>query len=396
MRILICHNYYRSSAPSGEDAVAENEINLLREHGHEVLTYSKYNDDLDDSSLLKKITIAKDTIWSTDTYNELSVFLKQNKPDIVHFHSIFPQISPSAYKACYDAGVPVIHTLHNFRSICPGALLQRDEKVCELCLHGSILNSLRYKCYRNSLLATGTLTATIVYNRFVGSYINYVSQYIALTNFAASRLIMGKIPEHLISIKPNFLPVSTNAGLGKGNYAVYVGRLSIEKGVKTLFSAWKDIDMKLKVIGDGPLMNELKSLPANELKNIEFCGYLDRDTILDIVSNAVFQLVPSEWYEGFPMVLLEAFSCGTPVIGSDIGSISEIVEDGKTGFKFIPGNIESLKNTIQKALSNETKLIEMRSTTRDVFDKKYSKKISYDILMKIYNKALSSKVNNDK
>ena len=391
MKILICHNYYRSSAPSGEDAVAENEINLLREHGHEVITYSKHNDDLDDSSLLKKLSIAKNTIWSSSTYDELTSYLSKHKPDIVHFHSIFPQISPSAYKACYDVNIPVIHTLHNFRSICPGALLQREEKICELCLHGSIFNSLKYKCYRNSYLATGTLTATIIFNRFISSYTKYVSQYITLTEFATTRMVMGKIPRDLISIKPNFLPVSPEPGTGKGNYAVYVGRLSIEKGVKTLFSAWKDIDMKLKVIGDGPLMDELKKLPADDLKNIEFCGYLDRTTILDIISNAAFQLVPSEWYEGFPMVLLEAFSCGTPVIGSDIGSIGEIVENDITGMKFTPGNINSLKTTVHRMLSDKNKLNEMRISTRNVFESKYSKEISYNILMDIYNRAISAR-----
>lgn len=391
MKILICHNYYRSSAPSGEDAVAENEINLLREHGHEVITYTKHNDDLDDSTFAKKLSIAKNTIWSSKTHNELSEFLAQHKPDIAHFHSIFPQISPSAYKACYDSNVPVVHTLHNFRSICPGALLQRDEKVCELCLHGSILNSLKYKCYRNSYLATGALTATIIFNRFISSYTKYVSQYIALTDFATSRMVLGQIPRDLISIKPNFLPLSPEPGTGDGNYAVYVGRLSIEKGVKTLFSAWKDIDMKLKVIGDGPLMEELKNLPSEDLKNIEFCGYLDRATILEIISNATFQLVPSEWYEGFPMVLLEAFSCGTPVIGSDIGSIGEIVENDITGMKFIPGNIESLKSTIRKMLSDKNKLNEMRISARKVFDSKYSKEISYNILINIYKNAIKAR-----
>ncbi|MDH5571486.1 MAG: glycosyltransferase family 4 protein [Gammaproteobacteria bacterium] len=391
MKILICHNYYRSSAPSGEDAVAENEINLLKEHGHEVFTYSKYNDDLDDTSLLKKIVIAKKTIWSNSSYNELKDLLTRIQPDIVHFHSIFPQISPSGYKACYDANIPVIHTLHNFRSICPGALLQRNEQVCELCLHGSILNSLRYKCYRNSTLATGTLTATIMYNRMIGSYKKYVSQYIALTDFSASRMIMGKIPENLISIKPNFLPLSPEPGTGSGGYAVYVGRLSVEKGVKTLFSAWKDINMKLKVIGDGPLMQELKSLPPDDIKNIEFCGYLDRQAILEIIKDAVFQLVPSEWYEGFPMVLLEALSCGTPVIGSDIGSIGEIIIDGETGKKFIPGNINSLRSTIEALISDQNKLSEMRITSRQTYEKKYSKEISYDILMDIYHKAMKNR-----
>lgn len=391
MKILICHNYYRSSAPSGEDAVAENEIELLKQKGHDVITYAKYNDDLDDSSLSKKLAIAKNTVWSHSTYNELSSVIKQNSPDIVHFHSIFPQISPSAYKACYDAGVPAIHTLHNYRQICPGALLQRDEKVCELCLHGSIFNSLRYKCYRNSLLATGALTSMIVFNRLIGTYNKYVSQYIALTEFAASRMTLGGVREDLLTIKPNFLPASPVPGDGKGNYAVYVGRLSQEKGIRTLIKAWTGINMKLKIIGDGPLKNELTALPENDLKNIEFLGYLDRDIILEIVSGATFQIVPSEWYEGFPMVLLEAFACGTPVIGSDIGSISEIVVDGETGLKFEPGNSDELKSAIQSLLSNQEHLQQLRISTRNAFDQKYSKDISYNILMNIYNNALKQK-----
>jgi len=392
VKILICHNYYRSSAPSGEDAVAENEIALLKENGHAVITYSKYNDDLDDSSFFNKLSIAKNTIWSSSTYKALVGIIRSEKPDIVHFHSIFPQISPSAYKACYDEGVPAIHTLHNYRQICPGALLQRDEKVCELCLRGSILNSLRYKCYRNSLLATGTLTGMIIYNRLIGTYNKYVSQYIALTEFSASRMVLGGVKEDLLTIKPNFLPLSPEPGKGEGNYAVYVGRLSQEKGVRTLIEAWKNINMKLKVIGDGPLMDELKSLPEKTLQNIEFCGYLDRKTIINIVKDATFQLVPSEWYEGFPMVLLEAFSCGTPVVGSDIGSISEIVVNGETGVKFEPGNATSLKNTINELLSNPQKLTNMRTTSRQAFDEKYSKETSYNILMGIYNKALESRL----
>ena len=391
MKILIVHCYYRSSAPSGEDAVAENEIDLLKQRGHDVITYKKYNDDLDDSSLFKKLSIAINTIWSRSTYKELTAILNSERPDIVHFHSIFPQISPSAYKACYDADIPAIHTLHNYRQICPGALLQREEKVCELCLHGSIFNSLRYKCYRNSLLATGTLAATIVFNRFIGTYNKYVSKYIALTQFSASRMSLGGVEENLLVVKPNFLPSSPKPGNGTGSYAVYVGRLSQEKGVRTLIKAWAGIDMKLKIIGDGPLRNELTKLSEKELQNIEFCGYLDRKTILEIVSDAAFQLVPSEWYEGFPMVLLEAFSCGTPVIGSDIGSIGEIVVNGETGLKFEPGNPEALKDAVLSLLSDSENLKQLRKSTRKAFDQKYSKNISYDILMDIYNKALDTK-----
>ena len=391
MKILLCHNYYRSSAPSGEDAVADNEIAMLKEYGHDVITYSKYNDDLDDRTFYRKLKIARDTIWSSSSYKELKVLLGADCPDIVHIHSHFPQISPSAYKACYDMGIPVIHTLHNFRSICPGALLLRDGNPCELCLHGSLLNSLKYRCYRDSIMATGTLTATIAFNRMLGSYTRYVSKYIALTKFAASRFIMGGIPENLISIKPNFLPGTPKPGNGSGGYAVYIGRLSVEKGVRTLCSAWKTVDYPLKIIGDGPLMDELSGLPPENLKNIEFCGYLGRAEILNIVRDASFQLVPSECYEGFPMVLLEAFACGTPVIGTDIGSIGEIIIEDETGLKFESGNADSLAKTVHEMLKDPARLKAMRHKCKQTFDSQYSKQISYNTLMQIYNQALEKK-----
>ena len=391
MKILIGHNYYRSSAPSGEDAVADNEIKLLKDKGHEVITFTKFNDDLDDSSFLNKLSIATNTIWSNSTYREMRDLIETEKPDIVHFHSIFPQISPSAYKACYDQGIPVIHTLHNYRQICPGALLQRNEKPCELCLHGSILNSLRYRCYRNSLLATSALTGMIVFNRLLGTYNKYVTQYIALTEFAASRMILGGVTEDLLTIKPNFLSTEPEPGKGVGNYAVFVGRLSQEKGLRTLINAWVDIDMKLKVIGDGPLKEELITLSEKNSKNIEFCGYIDQTKILDIVRDAALQIVPSECYEGFPMVLLEALACGTPVIGSDIGSIGEILVDGVTGLKFEAGNSNALKIAVQSLMSDKGLLQSLRTSARHTFDQKYKQDISYNILMNIYNDALKQK-----
>ncbi len=390
MKILICHNYYRTSSPSGEDAVADNEIALLKEQGHEVVLYSKHNDDLNDSTLASKLNIAKNTIWSKNTYNELKALIGKTKPDIVHFHSIFPQISPSAYKACHDAGAPAVHTLHNFRQICPGALLYRDGKPCELCLHGSLLNSLRYRCYRGSVLATGTLTSTILYNRARSTYTRYVSRYIALTQFAASRFVLGGIPENLITVKPNFLQrePEPNHEANRENYAVYVGRLSTEKGITTLLQAWQTISTPLKIIGDGPLFNELRNMYCTR-NNIEFLGFLDKERTIDLIRKALFQVIPSECYEGFPMVVLEAFSCKTPVIASNLGSLGELIDDHRNGLKFEAGNAQSIASAAQELLTNPSLRANLGIAARQTYDNNFSKTASYRQLIKIYDEVIN-------
>ena len=322
----MAHNYYRSSAPSGEDQVFQNELTLLRKHGIDVIPFERFNDNIEHFSLFKRMRLASDTAWSPSTYRDLSQVIRERHPDIAHFHNTFPQISPSAYAACRDSGVPVVQTLHNFRFICPGGLLLRDGRPCEDCVGTNLLPALRHRCYRGSLPATGALVWMLMRNRWHGTYQTLVNRYIALTKFAASRLIAGGLPKDRISIKPNFAPGVSAPGPGDGRYAVYVGRLSAEKGLRTLISAWKLIpEIPLKILGDGPLREELVDLSLKNNLPIKFLGFCDRPTIIDTVGHAAFQVVPSEWYEGFPMVILEAYACGTPVVCSRIGSLDEIV-----------------------------------------------------------------------
>jgi glycosyltransferase involved in cell wall biosynthesis len=395
MKILVCHNYYRSSAPSGEDAVANNEVKLLKEHGHEVITYNKFNDDLDDSSLINKLIIAKNTIWSNSTYKELTDFLAVHKPDITHFHNTFPQISPSAYSACKNHGVPVIQTIHNYRFICPGALLQRKNVPCEDCVGNNFFPALRHRCYRNSLSATGTLVAMISFNRLVGSYHNNIDRYIALTEFAASRLIAGGLPKEKIVTKPNYLPEPPIVGSGGTYYAVYVGRLSEEKGLRTLLDAFDRVrSLQLKVLGDGPLRAELEATAKSKNLNIEFMGFQDKDVILSTIRNALVQIVPSEWYEGFPMVILEAFACGTPVIASRIGSLTEVIKSGITGYHFTAGNSKELASCINNiatiANSQPNQYHQIRTNSRLQFENHFTAERNIKLLTNIYEEAIRS------
>lgn len=389
MRILLAHNYYRSSAPSGEDQVFKNELTLLRKHGIDVIPFERFNDDIDDSSVFNRLSLACDTAWSPATYRNLSQVVRERRPDIAHFHNTFPQISPSAYAACRDNGVPVVQTLHNFRFICPSGLLLRDGRPCEDCVGTNLLPAMRYRCYRGSLPATGALVWMLLRNRWHGTYTTLVTRYIALTEFAAGRLIAGGLPRDRMSVKPNFVIDISAPGQGEGGYAVYVGRLSAEKGVRTLVSAWKRLpQVPLKILGDGPLRAELEQSAEIEKLPIEFLGFCDRATITDVVGRAAFQIVPSECYEGFPMVIVEAYACGTPVVASRIGSLDEIVEEDVTGVKFEPGNPRDLSDKVNALWADRARQTMLRWTARKSFEKNYSSVKNYEALMAIYEAAI--------
>ncbi len=389
VKILLSHNFYRSSAPSGENTVFANERAILSRHGHEVVSFERFNDEIDDTTLVSRLKVATACSWSPTVYRDLSIILKNVRPDIAHFHNTFPLISPSAYAACRDNGVPVVQTLHNFRLICPGGLLQRGGHPCEDCVGTSLLPALKHRCYRDSILATGAVVWMLQRNRRKGSYNKLVSRYVALTHFAANRLVQGGLPKERIVIKPNCMIDAPSPGSGDGGYVVYVGRLSEEKGVRTLIAAWRGLKtIPLKILGEGPLREELEEVVERENLPVEFMGYCARDIATGVVSNAAFQIVPSEWYEGFPMVIVEAYACGTPIIASRIGSLDEIVEDGRTGMKFRPGNVEDLIGKVMAVWKDPALRVSMRRIARQRFDERFSDAKNYESLMAIYQDVM--------
>ncbi len=392
MRVLLGHNFYRSSAPSGEDGVYRNERALLENSDVEIVSYEKFNDDLDDSTLTNKLKIALDSAWSDKSYRELSALIKKTRPDVAHFHSLFPQISPSAYAACFDSGVPVIHTLHNYRPICPGAMLIRNGKPCEDCVGTNLLSSLRHRCYRNSILATGANAWQITRNRWTKTY-QKVSRYIALTEFAASRYVKAGFDPEKIVVKPNFLPGGSLPGERHvADYAVFVGRLSEEKGVRTLLKAWQSVpSLKLKILGEGLLREELEREATANALDVEFLGFVPNEDALEIIRNAKVQVIPSEWYEGFPMVVLEAYALGVPVVASRIGSLEEVIEQGVTGLRFTPGDAADLAATVNRLVADDGQLREMSQNALAIFNAKYTAEVNIDLLLSIYAEVMDRK-----
>jgi glycosyltransferase involved in cell wall biosynthesis len=391
MRVLLIHNRYRTSAPSGEDAAVRNEQRMLERQGVEVVCFDRCNDDIDDSTLLSKASAAADTIWSRRARAELSKVLRSVRPNVAHVHNTFSMLSPSIYGACQAEGVPVVQTLHNFRLFCPGALFLRDGKPCEDCVDKSLLESVRHRCYRGSFAATATLASMLTLHRALGTYSRHIDRYIALTEFARSKVIKAGVPARSVVVKPNFVPDPPSAGDGSGDYVVFVGRLFEGKGAATLLDAWRQLpEVKLKIVGDGGLRAALQSMAQLEQLNVEFLGAQNRAVVLDLIAKAKILIIPSEWYEGFPMVIAEAFACGTPVLASKIGSLEELVAEGIRGRQFAAGNSLQLAAGVRRILGDGAALRRMRINARTFFEQHLTEQGNYASLMSIYSAVIDN------
>lgn len=386
MRILLAHNFYQQSG--GEDVVFYAETELLRRHGHEVRHYTEHNDRIRQMS---RPRLFRETLWSTATLRHLKRLLKEWQPDVVHFHNTFPLISPAAYYACRRVGVPVVQTLHNYRLLCPAATFYRSGKVCEACLRKTPpLPSVQWACYRNSRIQSLVVVLLLSFHRALGTWKKQVDAYISLTDFARRKFIEGGIPGEKILVKPNFL--LPDPGKGKsaaGDYALFVGRFSPEKGISILLQAWCRMNnIPLKVAGDGPMGEEIrKYVTDNDLKTVECVGKCSHEAVLGLMKNARFLVFPSQWYEGFPMTIAEAFACGLPVIASNLGAMAEIIDDGRTGLLFNPGDAQDLAAKVKWAWEHPQELARMGKEARREYEAKYTEEQNYKMLMQIYEQA---------
>jgi len=388
MRILLVHNHYQSSSPSGEDVAFDNERHLLTSAGHEVVCYTRHNDDIS-ASLPDRIAATTSLFWSRRTYRELTALIRKHQPDLAHFHNTFPLISASGYAACRDNAIPIIQTLHNYRLICPGALLLRDGKPCEKCVGNMMLPAVKHGCYRDSSMATALTTAMLNINRSRGVYSDWVDRYISLTPLARDRLIRGGLPADKIVIKPNVLRDPPEVGDGSGGYALYVGRLTREKGIHTLIDAWARVDYPLLVAGEGPLRSSLEQRRNESKSNIQFLGFKKRDDIMLLMQNATMLIIPSECYEGFPVTVLEGLAAGTPLLVSALGALDELVQAPEHCYKFKAGDANDLSNVATALLSDSSRLQAMRLANRSLFDRRYSLSQSISNLEKIYHDVIA-------
>jgi glycosyltransferase involved in cell wall biosynthesis len=373
--VLAAHNYYRERG--GEDQYFANEAALLEERGHHVIRYEDCNDRVQ-NGLVAGMTAA----WNERSYRRIRAAVQSHKPNIAHFHNTFPLISPAAYYAVRRLGVPVVQNLSNFRLLCPGGLFLRDGKPCEDCVEkNSFLPALSHKCYRESLAATAAVAGMISVHRACGTWRQAVDVYVTLSQFARRKFIDGGLPGDRVVVKANF--VAPDPGMGDGgDYALFVGRLSEEKGIRTLVEAWGRLpDIPLIVAGEGPLAGV--AWP----RQVTRVGYATREHVFALMRNARALVFPSICYENAPLTILEAFACGLPVIASNLGSIPEFVAHERTGFLFRPGDAEDLAQQVRRIFEDEPGLREMRETARNEYLANYTAERNYRALMEIYAMA---------
>lgn len=386
MKIFMAHNHYQQQG--GEDRSFAAEAAVLERYGHTVHRYTVHNDRI---NTMGKVQVARATLWNSDTYRELRGIFRQERFDIAHFQNTFPLISPAAYYAAQAEGVPVVQSLRNYRLMCLNALFFRDGHVCEDCLGKAIpWPGVLHACYRDSKVQSAGVAAMLTFHRALRTYRKQVDLYIALTEFVKAKFIEAGMDAARIVVKPNFLDTDPGVRDGAGEYLVFVARMTPEKGVWTVLNAWKRLPapVPLKIVGDGPLMEEMRAFIAeHHLDSITLLGHLSGADTQATVKQARALVFPSEWYETFGRVAMEAFACGVPVIASRLGAVAEVVEDGRTGTHFTPGSADELAEQVQRLWTDAALAARMSAEARRVFEERYTAERNHEMLMAVYAQA---------
>ena len=324
--------------------------------------------------------------YSMAARKRMTTLVRQDRPDIVHVHNFFPQLTPSIFDAFRDAKIPVVQTLHNYRVICGAATLLRDGVPCEECVGRFPFPLIKHRCYRNSRLVSCVPAAMIGFHRLRRTWHSRVSRFIALTNFARSKFIAGGLPADRIAIKPNFADVP--AGVRRNDQpsgGLFVGRLSVEKGIPILLEAWSGVPATLRIVGDGPLGELVQRSAGSQVIHV---GWQERKMTFEAMANAAFVVMPSVCYEGFPMVLAEAFGVGVPVIASRIGGLGELITDGVTGLLARAGDAQDLRRKVIWALDHPQAMAEMAENARRMYDAQFTPDRNYEQLLAVYESAI--------
>jgi glycosyltransferase involved in cell wall biosynthesis len=388
MVMLFVHNYYQREG--GEDAGVRQERDLLAAAGHRIVEYSRRSGEIALNGISSRIKLAAGALWSKRTHSELLSLIAKERPEVAFIHNTVPLISPSAYFACAQAGVPVVQTLHNFRFLCPAGTFLREGKICEECVTSTLFRSVWHGCYQESAAASATLSLMITSQRVLGTWQEKVACYIARTEFARKKFIEGGLPAERIVVKPCFVHPDPGPRSGSGDTVLFLGRLVPEKGLRTLIATWEHLDgtIPLRIAGDGPLRGELEAeVERRRIAGVKVLGRVPDTELLAEMKRARFLVFPSEWYEGLPLTIAEAFACGVPVVASRIGSMIELVEDGRTGLHFAPGDAADLAAKVEWAWTHPKEMEEMGRAARREYEANYTAEQNYQALMCVYETA---------
>ena len=386
MRILLVHNFYQQTG--GEDLVVADEARLLASRGHDVVRYSVHNDQVNSIS---RLALGYRTIWSQPAYRDVRNAIATHRPEVVHVHNTLPLLSPSVYYAASAEGVPVVADTPQLPvDVSCGGLLSGRSRVYRLCREARRHGSDSSRVLSRQPNASAAVVTMLSVHRLLGTWEHKASVYIALTALARRMFIESGLAAEKLVVKPNFVDPDPGIGTGSGGYALFVGRLSAEKGIRTLLQAWRSVGERLPllVVGDGPLGPDVAAA-AGETPGVTWLGKRAPNEIAPLLREATCLVFPSECYETFGRVIVEAFATGTPVVAAGHGAAAELVADGITGVHFRPGDAADLAAKVLHLNSQPALLSAMRAAARSDFEHRFTADVNYRLLLAIYQRALA-------
>lgn len=392
MKVLVVYNRYRSEQPSGEDRVVDQERTLLAEGGHQVSTFERRSDDIAAMSLLGKAAVPFRVPWNPAVRSELAARLRAERPDVVHLHNTFPLLSPSVVAACADAGVPAVATLHNYAMVCPPGTLYRDGDVCTDCTHRLPLPAVRHGCYRGSRLATVPMAVNLAANR--RRWWSGVARFFCISDAQRKILIQAGMPAERLAIKHNFVVDPGVRRDGPGEYVLYLGRLTAEKGIPLLMSAWDriaasgGIGVPLVLAGTGPLQEDVTRW-AQDRDDVRYLGLQSRGECAQLMAGAVAVVAPSVWLETFGLVIVEAMAAAVPAVAAAHGAFVELVQDGVTGLLHRPDSADSLAECLRRVVATPEVNRALGEAARRRYEQGFTPATGLDRLMAGYQAAIA-------
>lgn len=400
MKILFCHNFYQKKG--GEDVAVANEIAMLKHQGHDVKLFSVSNEQI--KSFWQKLLVSFRLTYSAKYKKQLMRVMADFNPDIVHVHNFFPLLTPSVFDACIDMNTPVVHTLHNYRLLCPSATLFVNGQCNEESIKKNAYAMVKHKAYKNSYVGTYILARAIERYKKEKLWFKKVDQFIAPSIAVKNIYVNAGFLEEKITVKSNFIDLPKQAAVQapkleekvnnqfvNKKYAIFLGRLVAEKGLRFLLDSWRETDIELRIYGDGPLAQFCQTYKQ---ENITFCGEVTSEEAMQALKKAQFLIMPVQWYEPFGLVVIESLSLGVPVIASNMGAMSEIITHGQNGLLFECNNIKDLQQQLD-VLNCSSKIAQMRKNALISFDKQYTATMNYPLLINIYNQCIKERSNFD-
>ncbi len=396
LHIVMLHNRYQYVG--GEDVSTDADVELLRKYGHRVTLIEVHNDIIKSYSQFAKLTLFARTAWNFKVYREMRSQFQELKPDLVHVQNFFPLFSPSIHAAARSLNIPTVQHLHNFRLGCLNGYLFRDGKICENCVGKNPWQGVTYGCYRDSPMASLAVWVMLMLNRWRRTWWRDVDAFITPSHFSAQKLTeIGLSRDRINTVSPYINPPNPRDNIPsqssiKPNF-LFVGRLSAEKGVITLLKAWMELNMsdwQLNIVGDGAEKSNLQKFVNDEgMTNVQFLGYLNSSQVAIAMQSAIAIVVPSQWYETFGRVIVEAFACSKPVIASDLGALSELITSEHNGFLVPCDRVSAWAEKLRWCGTHPEEMRIMGSNAFKTYQTLYTSSVNYQQLMAIYERVIS-------